>query len=571
MQRLGVFSANVLARKCARNISIRQLLPNTRSLHSIPVWERSNNNFDLKEHGIQVERVHRNRSVGELYELGTSGEKTTTVTSVGALSALSAAKTGRSPKDKRIVDEPSSNKDVWWGKVNMKLPESSYELLKQDALNYLNQKEEVYVVDGFANWDPKNRVKIRVICARAYHALFMRNMLIRPTQEEQKSFGKPDFVIYNAGQFPANVSVPGVTSDACISVHFGKNEMVILGSQYAGEMKKGVFTVMHYLAPKKGLLSLHSSANEGPDGDVSLFFGLSGTGKTTLSADPKRALIGDDEHIWTEQGVFNIEGGCYAKCVNLSVKTEPEIFNAIRFGSVLENVIYNKDTRVVDYTDVSITENTRACYPIEYINNAKIPCMGGHPKNIIFLTCDAFGVLPPVSRLSPEQAMYHFIAGYTSKMAGTEVGVKDPQVTFSACFGEAFLVRHPAVYAELLADKMKKHKANAWLVNTGWTGGGPGVGQRMSLKHTRSILDAIHATDGKGLANSKTTKLPIFNLDVPTECRGVPSEILVPRKAWKDGNAYDQQLKKLGSLFIAQFENYKDQASKATSDAGPQV
>jgi len=278
---------------------------------------------------------------------------------------------------------------------------------------------------------------------------------------------------------------------------------------------------------------------------VSLFFGLSGTGKTTLSADPKRALIGDDEHIWTEQGVFNIEGGCYAKCVNLSVKTEPEIFNAIRFGSVLENVIYDKDTRVVDYTNVSITENTRACYPIEHINNAKVPCVGGHPKNIIFLTCDAFGVLPPVSRLSPEQAMYHFIAGYTSKMAGTEVGVKDPQVTFSACFGEAFLVRHPAVYAELLAEKMKHHKANAWLVNTGWTGGGPGVGKRMSLKHTRSILDAIHATDGKALANSKTTKLPIFNLDVPTECQGVPSEILVPRKAWKDGNAYDQQLKKI--------------------------
>jgi len=347
--------------------------------------------------------------------------------------------------------------------------------------------------------------------------------------------------------------------------------MVILGSQYAGEMKKGVFTVMHYLAPRKGHLSLHSSANEGPNGDVSLFFGLSGTGKTTLSADPKRALIGDDEHIWTEDGVFNIEGGCYAKCVNLSAKSEPEIFNAISFGSVLENVIYDKDTRVVDYTNTSITENTRACYPIELIQNAKIPCVGGHPKNIIFLTCDAFGVLPPVARLSPEQAMYHFIAGYTSKMAGTEVGVKDPQVTFSACFGEAFLVRHPAVYAELLAEKMKNYKANAWLVNTGWTGGGFGVGKRMSLKHTRSILDAIHATDDKALIHAKTTTLPIFNLQVPTECHNVPSEILVPRKAWKDSNAYDKQLKKLGSLFIEQFENYKSQASKAIIDAGPKV
>jgi phosphoenolpyruvate carboxykinase (ATP) len=426
-------------------------------------------------------------------------------------------------------------------------------------------------VDGFANWDPKNRVKIRVICARAYHALFMRNMLIRPTAAEQASFGKPDFVIYNAGQFPANANVPGVTSDACIAVNFGKNEMVILGSQYAGEMKKGVFTVMHYLAPKKGHLSLHSSANEGRKGDVSLFFGLSGTGKTTLSADPHRALIGDDEHIWTEEGVFNIEGGCYAKCVGLSKQTEPEIFDAIRFGSVLENVIYDPSTREVDYKNISITENTRACYPIEHIANAKIPCVGGHPKNIIFLTCDAFGVLPPVSRLTPEQAMYHFINGYTSKIPGTEVGVTEPQVTFSACFGEAFLVRHPTVYAELLAEKMKAHSANAWLVNTGWTGGGPGVGKRMSLKHTRAILDAIHSTDGKDLTKSPTTTLPIFGLQVPTQCEGVPSEILVPRKAWKDTDAYDRQLQRLGTMFIKQFENYKEQASKAIIEAGPKV
>ena len=312
--------------------------------------------------------------------------------------------------------------------------------LSQAGPDYLTRCPKLYVIDGYAGWDPEYRLKIRVVCSRPYHALFMHNMLIRPKQSELADFGQPDYTIYNAGSFPADAEIAGLTSDTCVALNFESRELVILGTQYAGEMKKGVFTVMHYLMPKRGVLSMHCSANEGPGGEVSLFFGLSGTGKTTLSADPRRRLIGDDEHCWSDRGVFNIEGGCYAKCINLSAEKEPEIFRAIRFGTVLENVVADPATRHVDYDDAHLTENTRACYPIEFIPNAKIPCVGGHPQNIIFLTCDAFGVLPPVARLTPAQAMYHFISGYTAKVAGTEVGVKEPEATFSACFGAAFLV-----------------------------------------------------------------------------------------------------------------------------------
>jgi phosphoenolpyruvate carboxykinase (ATP) len=336
-------------------------------------------------------------------------------------------------------------------------------------------------------------------------------------------------------------------------------------------MKKGIFTVMHYLAPKKGLLSLHSSANEGPNGDVSLFFGLSGTGKTTLSADPNRYLIGDDEHVWTDTGVFNIEGGCYAKCVGLSAQTEPEIFNAIRFGSVLENVVYDSETRVVDYKDTALTENTRCCYPIEYIDNAKIPCVGDHPKNIIFLTCDGMGVLPPVAKLTPEQAMYHFISGYTSKMAGTEMGVTEPEPTFSACFGEAFLVRHPTVYAKLLAEQMKKHNATAWIVNTGWTGGKFGVGKRMALAHTRAILDAMHAPGADALVNVETTTMGVFNLEIPVAVANVPTSILVPETAWTNSSKYNLAVKSLAKQFTSNFEQYADEASESILKAGPHI
>ncbi len=423
-------------------------------------------------------------------------------------------------------------------------------------------------MDGFAGWDPDNRLRIRIICSRPYHALFMRNMLIRPSAGELANFKDPDYVIYNAGQNKADPSIEGVGSDTCVALNFGASEMVILGTEYAGEMKKGVFTIMNYLMPKKGVLSMHCSANEGDSNDVSLFFGLSGTGKTTLSADPRRALIGDDEHCWTDKGIFNIEGGCYAKCIDLSREKEPEIFDAIRFGSVLENTIQDERTHEVDYSDSTITENTRASYPIEFIDNAKVPCIGDHPKHIIFLTCDAFGVLPPVSRLTPEQAMYHFISGYTAKVAGTEVGVTEPQATFSACYGAAFLVWHPTKYAEQLAARMKQHGSDAWLVNTGWSGGGFGVGSRMPLKYTRAIIDAIHSGE---LANVHYHTDPVFGVAIPDSCPGVPAKILEPRKTWKDEAAFDVAAKDLAKKFHDNFETYADQASNAIRNAGPTI
>jgi phosphoenolpyruvate carboxykinase (ATP) len=521
--------------------------------------------IDLLEYGIFARGVLRNPSRALLYEDAVRYDEGQ-MTSAGAIVARSHAKTGRSPKDKRIVDEPASSGDVWWGSVNIKLPTQSFRICRKRASDYLSTCPRIYVIDGFAGWDPEHRIKVRVIASRPYHALFMQNMLIRPSEEELAAFGKPDYVIFNAGAFPADEEVPGVTSETSVCLNFESREMVILGTEYAGEMKKGVFTIMHYLMPKKGVLSMHCSANEGERGDATLFFGLSGTGKTTLSADPRRKLIGDDEHCWTEKGVFNIEGGCYAKCINLSAEREPEIFAAIRFGTVLENVTLHPETRVADFADSRLTENTRASYPIEYIPNAKLPCLGGHPKNIILLTCDAFGVLPPVSKLSPEQLMYHFISGYTAKVAGTEQGVKEPEATFSACFGAAFLVWHPMKYAQLLADKMQHHAAEAWLVNTGWTGGSYGSGSRIKLAHTRAIIDAIHSGE---LAKAKFETEPIFGFALPTACPGVPSEILAPKNAWKDKAAYDATAKKLADLFRTNFANYSDQATEAVQKSGP--
>ncbi len=394
----------------------------------------------------------------------------------------------------------------------------------------------------------------------------MQNMLIRPTDEELDSFGDPDYVIYNAGHFPANPYTAQMTSTTSVDLSFEQKEFVILGTQYAGEMKKGVFTIMNYLMPKRGVLSMHCSSNEGDAGDVTLFFGLSGTGKTTLSADPHRKLIGDDEHCWSDEGIFNIEGGCYAKVIHLSPESEPEIYAAIRFGSVLENVVYDDSTHHVNYDDASITENTRVAYPIEFIPRAKLPCMGGHPSNIIFLTCDAFGVLPPVSRLSPEAAMYHFISGYTAKVAGTEMGVTEPTATFSACFGAAFLVWHPTKYAELLAEKINRYQTKVWLLNTGWTGGAYGTGKRMSIAHTRAIIDAIHSGQ---LANQPMTRDPVFGIDVPHSCPGVPESILQPRSAWPSAEAYDATANKLAGLFRKNFKKFEDQCSKAILSAQP--
>lgn len=444
---------------------------------------------NVEEYGLTGQKILRNAAVPILYENALQREKGTAITNTGALITRSGAKTGRSPKDKRIVYEPSTCDDVWWGPVNIKLDEHSFLINRERAIDYLNTCDLLYVFDGFAGWDPVYRIKVRVICSRAYHALFMNDMLIRPTREELADFGEPDYVIYNAGCFPANRFTAGMTSSTSVALHLGRREMVILGTQYAGEMKKGVLTIMMYLMAKLDVLPLHSSANEGPDGTSSLFFGLSGTGKTTLSADPARNLIGDDEHVWTDGGVFNIEGGCYAKTVDLSHEKEPEIYDAIRFGAVLENVVYDEHSRQVDYTDISITENTRVAYPLEHIINSKLPAVCGHPNNVIMLTLDAFGVLPPVSKLNTAQAMYHFISGYTAKVAGTEVGITDPEATFSSCFGEPFLIWHPTKYAEMLARKLIQHGATAWLVNTGWVGGQYGVGRRCPLKYTRAIID----------------------------------------------------------------------------------
>jgi phosphoenolpyruvate carboxykinase (ATP) len=444
----------------------------------------------------------------------------------------------------------------------------TFDINRERAVDYLKTRDRIYIFDGFAGWNPNYRIKIRVICARAYHALFMNNMLIRPTDAELDNFGEPDFTVLNAGEFPANRFTAGMTSSTSISINFGKKEMVILGTQYAGEMKKGIFTVMHYLMPRVDVLSLHSSANESctDSGDVTLFFGLSGTGKTTLSADPHRRLIGDDEHCWSDDGIFNIEGGCYAKCIDLSAEKEPEIFAAIRFGAVLENVVFDPVTRAVDYGNSSLTENTRCAYPIDYIPHAKIPCVAGHPKNLIFLTCDAYGILPPVSKLSPAQAMYHFISGYTAKIPGTEDGIVDPTVTFSACFGQPFLVWHPVKYAEMLAERMSKHSADAWLINTGWIGGGFGVGKRISLKYTRAIIDAIHAGI---LASADYENYEVFNLAVPVSCPSVPSEILHPERAWSDAEMFAEKRAKLAALFADNFAVYEAQASAETRAAGP--
>ncbi|KAJ3394169.1 hypothetical protein HDU84_009489 [Entophlyctis sp. JEL0112] len=475
--------------------------------------------------------------------------------SSGALAVMSGARTGRSPSDKRIVcrDSAPSKAEIAWGCVNIPLKPQSFDLARERALSFLDtQAKRKYVVDGFAGADPRHRLKIRVICSRAYHALFMQNMLIRPTEQQLRDFGEPNFTIYNAGERGADPSVEGVNSNTLIAIDFEQKEAVILGTEYAGEMKKGVFTIMHYLMPLKGILSLHSSANEGRKGDVSLFFGLSGTGKTTLSADPNRLLIGDDEHCWSDDGIFNIEGGCYAKAIDLSTEKEPEIFNAIKFGTILENVVLDPDTHVVDFTDRSITENTRVCYPINFIVNAKIPSIGSHPKNIIFLTCDAYGVLPAVSNLSINQAMYHFRAGYTSKIAGTEQGVTKASSTFSACFGAPFLVHKPQLYANMLAKKLQQHpQVRVWLLNTGWTGGPIGSGgERIPLKYSRAIIDAIHSGELDAAMQAHSKVLPLFDLRIPaTDLFGVPAEVLDPVDAWrKKGKSKEQYMSALEEL-----------------------
>ncbi len=524
--------------------------------------------FDLSEHGIDVDAVRRNAPPPVLYEDAIREDSETRLASNGCLVAYSGEKTGRSPEDKRLMRHPESEDDIWWGPGNMPIEPEAFARNRELARKHLNGCDRLYCFDGYAGWDPRHRLRVRVICCRPYHALFMHNMLIRPEGEELRDLREPDWVIYNAGRFPADPEVPGVDSETTVNLSFEDGEIVILGTDYAGEMKKGIFTVMNYLMPKRGVLSMHCSATADPqDGGSSLLFGLSGTGKTTLSADPKRLLVGDDEHCWTDRGIFNIEGGCYAKTIDLSAAREPDIYGALRFGSVLENMVLDEERRV-DWSDDSITQNVRGSYPIEFIENAKIPCVAGHPTDVIFLTYDAFGVLPPVSRLTPEQAMYHFISGYTAKVAGTEVGVDEPEATFSPCFGGPFLVWHPVRYAELLADKIRRHGTRVWLVSTGLTGGPYGTGSRIDLGHTRAIVDAIHR--GR-LEDAPTWKDPVFGFQVVTSAPDVPDEALVPRDTWDDPEAYDRAARKLAGLFRDNFERYAEAAPPEVRHAAPEA
>mmetsp|Transcript_19692 Transcript_19692/g.43039 ORF Transcript_19692/g.43039 Transcript_19692/m.43039 type:complete len:631 (-) Transcript_19692:111-2003(-) len=545
---------------------------------------------DLNALHLTAEEIYYNSPAGVLYEQALKHEAGSAIVSTGALAVKSGKKMGRSPLDKRVVFEESSADDVWWGKINMKLEMNSFLTNRERAVDYLNTRERLYVVDGFGGWEKEYREPVRVITSRAYHALFMQNMLVPPTQDELKEFeagaAKKPFVILNAGVFPCNRQTAGMTSSTSVSVSFSRREMVILGTQYAGEMKKGVFTVMNYLMPlmpKRDLppaeraLPLHASANIGQNDDVSIFFGLSGTGKTTLSADPKRDLIGDDEHVWHSKGVFNIEGGCYAKCINLTREQEPEIFDAIRFGAVLENVVHDEDTGHVLFEDTSLTENTRVSYPLSFIPNARIPAkVPHHPKQIIFLTCDAFGVLPPISKLTSEQVMYHFISGYTAKVAGTEVGIKEPEATFSACFGAPFLVWHPYVYAEMLAAKLEEHGAPAYLVNTGWVGGPYGTGSRCSLKYTRQLIDSIHDGTLAKIPESDWEEMPIFGLKIPkVGIKDVPKELLRPVDSWvKNGKTeqeFEKSAKHLAGLFQKNFKEFADRCSPSVVEAGPKA
>jgi phosphoenolpyruvate carboxykinase (ATP) len=471
----------------------------------------------------------------------------------GALVVATGAHTGRSAQDKFIVDEPSVTADVWWGKVNSRLAPEKFAVLKARVQAYL-QGQELFTQDLYAGADPAHRVRVRMVSTGAWQALFSRNIFIRPRPEELAGF-EPDYIILHAPHFQADPAIDGVRSGTAIALSFEQRVIIIAGTEYAGEVKKSIFTVMNWLLPARGVLPMHCSANIGADGDVALFFGLSGTGKTTLSSDPHRKLIGDDEHGWGENGVFNFEGGCYAKVINLSAEAEPEIWAAShRFGTVLENVVADAYGRL-DLTDQSLTENTRSAYPVEYIPNIELSLRGGQPRNLVMLTCDAFGVMPPIAKLTPAQAMYHFLSGYTALVAGTEKGLgAEPVATFSTCFGAPFLPRRPEVYGRMLADLIARHETDCWLVNTGWSGGQYGVGQRMSIRHTRSLLRA--ALDGS-LARARFRKERFFGLSIPEQMPGVPSDVLDPRGSWSDKPAYDRMAKELVERFEKNFAGFE--------------
>ncbi len=516
---------------------------------------------DLERVGLMpTDEVHRNLSVPLLVEHSVNRGEGVLVQS-GALRTVTGDRTGRSPDAKAIAEDPEVSDEIWWIR-NHKVDPETFDRLHQRVAAYLSQRP-IYVFDGFAGADPAYRLPVRVVNEYAWHNLFVHQLFLRPSENEPR-ITEPRFTILHAPNLTADPAVDGTPDAAFVLLSFSKRLVLIGGTDYAGEMKKSIFTVMNYLMPHRGVLPMHCSANIGADGETALFFGLSGTGKTTLSADPSRSLIGDDEHGWSDDGVFNFEGGCYAKCIRLSEKREPQIWSAIRFGSVLENVVIDELTRAIDYDDDAITENTRAAYPVEFIPGARIPGVGGHPKTVLFLTADAFGVLPPVCRLTAEQAMYHFVSGYTAKVAGTEAGVTEPTATFSACFGAPFLPLPPTRYAEMLGDQIDRHDTVVYLVNTGWTGGPYGEGERMRLRHTRAMVTA--ALDGD-LRNVESTTHPVFGFAVPTQCPGVPAEVLNPRSTWADPQAYDDKAAHLAHLFRENFTHF-DVPTKIAA-AGP--
>jgi phosphoenolpyruvate carboxykinase (ATP) len=482
----------------------------------------------------------------------------------GPFNAVTSPHTGRSPNDKFVVRDENTEADVWWGKVNQPISPEHYAALREDVLAHL-EGQDLYVRDMWAGADPEFRLAVRAITPNAWHNLFAHNMFRRPDDAELEGM-VPGFTILHAPEYDADPARHGTRTGTFILVNFTAKEVMIGGTRYAGELKKSIFSILNYLLPRQGVLAMHCSANVGPDGDTALFFGLSGTGKTTLSADPERGLIGDDEHGWSDRGIFNFEGGCYAKAVKLSPEGEPEIYATTRmFGTVLENCVVDEKRRV-DFDDISITENTRISYPLHYIHNFVPEAQGGHPRNIVFLTADAYGVLPPLSRLTPEQAMFYFLSGYTAKVAGTERGVKEPQPTFSACFGQVFLPLHPGVYADLLGKKIEEHGSRVWLVNTGWTGGPYGEGSRMKLGYTRAMVRAALAGELDGV---ETAEAPFFGLQVPTRVPGVPSEVLLPRETWQDPAAYDAKAAELAEAFRRNFEQFTDRVPEAVRNAGP--
>lgn len=519
----------------------------------------------LESHGLyNLDRIFWNLPTPALYEQALLRHEGS-LSHQGPLVVRTGHHTGRSANDKFIVDEADSRDEIWWGPINKPITEQNFDILHQRMASYLQMKD-VYVQDCFAGADPDYRMPIRIITEYAWHNLFARNLFIQGEADELTDH-EPYFTVIDLPRFHAIPEVDGTNSETFILVNFKKRLVLIGGTSYAGEIKKSIFSVMNYLMPGRNVLPMHCSANISSDGKTALFFGLSGTGKTTLSADKARTLIGDDEHGWSDNGIFNFEGGCYAKMIKLSPENEPEIHATTkRFGTVLENVTMNARDRKLDLDDVSLTENTRGAYHISAIPNATLKGTGGHPENIIFLTCDAFGVMPPISRLTPEQAMYHFISGYTARVAGTEKGVTEPTPVFSACYGAPFMPLHPRRYAELLGERISQHGVKAWLINTGWTGGPPGVGERVAIPYTRAMVNA--ALDGE-LENVTTRRDPVFGVEVPETCPGVPDGLLNPRGSWSDPAAYDAQAAKLAAMFHENFKNFSEEVPEAVIAAGP--